>query len=152
LNAYWPLDRNSHIFSPARVVELFHADRSARRVTPKYPSHAKRNTGKRVEVRRRPPADRYTAASYGRAVKRGVERANAARARHRVADERHGPNLPEVRHWHPNQLRHAHGTEVRKRHGLEAAQVVLGHARADVTEVYAERDGTLALRVATEMG
>jgi hypothetical protein len=35
---------------------------------------------------------------------------------------------------------------------LEAAQVVLGHSRADVTQVYAERDLTLAEKVALEVG
>jgi integrase len=57
-----------------------------------------------------------------------------------------------VEHWHPNQLRHLHGTEVRRRFGLEAAQVALGHSRADVTQVYAERDLALAERVAREVG
>jgi site-specific recombinase XerC len=45
--------------------------------------------------------------------------------------------------WHPNQLRHSAGTEIRKRYDLEAAQVVLGHSRADVTQVYAQRDQSL---------
>jgi integrase len=54
--------------------------------------------------------------------------------------------------WHPNQLRHAHGTEVRRRYGLEGAQVALGHSRADVTQVYAERDRALAERIACEVG
>ena len=40
--------------------------------------------------------------------------------------------------WAPNQPRHAAGTEIRKEYGLEAAQVILGHAKADVTQVYAE--------------
>ena len=53
---------------------------------------------------------------------------------------------------HPNQLRHLFATEVRKAHGLEAAQVLLGHSRADVTQVYAERNLTLAARVANEIG
>jgi integrase len=57
-----------------------------------------------------------------------------------------------VPHWHPNQLRHLRGTEVRRGFGLEAAQVVLGHARADVTQVYAERDLALALDVADRTG
>jgi hypothetical protein len=35
---------------------------------------------------------------------------------------------------------------------LEAAQVVLGHSRADVTQVYAERDLSLAERVAAQIG
>ena len=34
----------------------------------------------------------------------------------------------------------------------EAAQVVLGHAKADVTQVYAERDQSLAERVARAIG
>jgi integrase len=57
-----------------------------------------------------------------------------------------------VPHSHPNQLRHTSASEVRRRFGLEAAQVLLGHARADVTQVYAERDEGLALRVAAEIG
>ena len=58
----------------------------------------------------------------------------------------------EVEHWHPNQLRHAKATELRKEHGLEAAQVVLGHARADVTQVYAERNVALAKEIAKQSG
>lgn len=54
--------------------------------------------------------------------------------------------------WAPNQLRHAFGTEVRREHGLEASQVLLGHARADVTQVYAERDVAKAVAVANKVG
>jgi integrase len=57
-----------------------------------------------------------------------------------------------VPHWHPNQLRHTFATAARRQFGLEAAQVALGHAQADVTQVYAERDLTLALKVAAEVG
>jgi len=41
---------------------------------------------------------------------------------------------------------------VRRRFGLEAAQVSLGHAQAQVTEVYAERDLALAAKVARQIG
>ena len=54
--------------------------------------------------------------------------------------------------WGPNRLRHNHGTLVRQVYGLEAAQVALGHARADVTQVYAEKNLTLAAKVAAEIG
>ncbi|MBX3413902.1 MAG: tyrosine-type recombinase/integrase [Pirellulales bacterium] len=54
--------------------------------------------------------------------------------------------------WSPNQLRHSAATSVRERFGLEAAQVVLGHSRADVTQVYAERNQTLAAQVMAEIG
>ena len=57
-----------------------------------------------------------------------------------------------VPHWHPHQLRHNRGTEVRQRYGIEAAQVALGHARADVTQVYAEKNLEHAKRIAREMG
>ena len=54
--------------------------------------------------------------------------------------------------WYPYRLRHTYGTRVRKEFGLEAAQVLLGHSRADVTQVYAERDSALAERIAREVG
>ena len=75
----------------------------------------------------------YTSQSYGRAVKRACERAGCG-------------------HWHPHQLRHAFATRVRASHGLDAAQAVLGHATARVTEIYAERVGGLAKRVIDDIG
>jgi integrase len=54
--------------------------------------------------------------------------------------------------WSPNQLRHAAGTEVRRLFGLEAAQVILGHAKADVTQVYAERDMAMAAEIMRKIG
>lgn len=54
--------------------------------------------------------------------------------------------------WSPNQIRHTFATQVRRDHGLEAAQVSLGHASADVTQVYAERDLSLMLEVAARIG
>jgi integrase len=58
----------------------------------------------------------------------------------------------DAHRWHPNQLRHSVGTEVRKTFGLEAAQVVLGHAKANMTETYAERDMAKAAEVARKIG
>ncbi len=37
-------------------------------------------------------------------------------------------------------------------YGLETAQVMLGHSRTDVTQVYAERDRAKAFKIAGEMG
>jgi integrase len=54
--------------------------------------------------------------------------------------------------WHPNQLRHSAATQFRREHGLEAAQVLLGHSRADVTQVYAERDLRKAQEVVRRIG
>jgi hypothetical protein len=41
---------------------------------------------------------------------------------------------------------------VRREHGLEAAQVILGHSKADITQVYAERDLSKGLQVARAIG
>ncbi|MCA9110072.1 MAG: tyrosine-type recombinase/integrase [Planctomycetaceae bacterium] len=57
-----------------------------------------------------------------------------------------------IKPWSPNQLRHTLLTRVRKEFGLEAAQVFGGHARADVTQIYAERDEELAAKVARMIG
>ena len=76
---------------------------------------------------------RYTVESYRRAVQRACDRATVPK-------------------WSPNRLRHNAATETRKRFGLEAAQVLLGHSKADVTQIYAERDEELAFRIARERG
>ena len=43
-------------------------------------------------------------------------------------------------------------TRIRKDFGLEAAQILLGHSKADVTQVYAERDMARAATVALQIG
>ena len=122
-------DPAAYVFSPARMTaERLKSMRDAR-LTPVPPSQVYR-AKRRPEKR---PGEKYTTRSYHQAVRKACERAG-------------------VEGWHPNQLRHSRGTEVRKVYGLEAAQVVLGHAQAKVTEVYAETDATLAARVALETG
>jgi site-specific recombinase XerC len=90
-------------------------------------------------------------AAYRRAIHRACDRAFPA-------PEEIKKDAAELTNWHtkhrwsPNQLRHSAATEVRRRFGLEAAQVILGHSQANITQVYAERDYTLAARVAKEVG
>ena len=79
-----------------------------------------------------------------------MEKANADRRREAAQVGDDNPAL--LPHWHPNQLRHSKATEIRRQFGLEAAQVVLGHAKADVTQVYAERDSALAVEVMRRIG
>ena len=50
------------------------------------------------------------------------------------------------------QLRHTRATLIRQAYGLEAAKAVLGHADTKVTEIYAERDLGLAMRIMREIG
>jgi site-specific recombinase XerD len=49
-------------------------------------------------------------------------------------------------------LRHSAATEIRSKFGLEVAQILLGHAKADVTQIYAERDLAKAVAVVREVG
>jgi site-specific recombinase XerC len=147
LAAFAPDCPTDYYFSPRRSVERFHARRGADRMTPKYASHMARNQTKRVAAPARVPGNIYTVTSYGRAVGKAVVRAN--QRRERMAGEGQYDPVP---HWHANQLRHSHATTVRRRYGIEAAQVALGHERADVTQVYAERNLALAVKVAAETG
>ncbi|MFO0938341.1 MAG: tyrosine-type recombinase/integrase [Gemmataceae bacterium] len=123
------------------------AVKSAERKTPKFPSHMARNKRKRLKSPKRRPADWYLPGSYAHAVNQGVKKANDAMKAANGEDK-----INPIPHWHPNQLRHTHATKVRAMFGLEAAQVALGHARADVTQIYAEKNMALAAEVAVKMG
>jgi len=99
------------------------------------------------------PGELYGRDAYRRAIRRACERAFGMpaelKSRKRKTDAK---AWRRANVWTPNQLRHSLGTEVRSRFGLEAAQVVLGHSNAKITEVYAERDLSKARDVMREMG
>jgi integrase len=57
-----------------------------------------------------------------------------------------------IPNWHPIRLRHSYATKVRATDGIEGAQVLLGHAKADVTQIYAERNERLAADIARKIG
>jgi len=58
----------------------------------------------------------------------------------------------KARRWHAHQPRHNYATYVRKEFGLEAAQILLRHSQADVTQVHAERDMNRAVQIAEKIG
>ena len=59
----------------------------------------------------------------------------------------------KVHRWSPYRLRKNAATEVRRQFGLEAAQLVLGHASANITDaVYAERDMDKVVEVMKAVG
>ena len=126
------LDRapESYCFSPREARESFDAERRRNRKTPHTPSSLRRT--QKVNPKRK-PGEWYTTSTYDDAVARACLRAG-------------------VPHWHPNQLRHSRATEIRKKFGLEGSQVVLGHASAHVTQIYAERDFELAKHIMREIG
>lgn len=119
------------VFSPARAREERYAALRAKRKSKVQPSQANRSKPK-AKLKRQTPAS-FTTEEYGHRIALACKKAGVAR-------------------WSPNQLRHAHGSEVRRLYGLEAAQQALGHKRADVTQLYAERNSALAEKVAREVG
>lgn len=134
-------DGAARLFRPDVAMRERQAIKRARRKSPVQPSQIDRSIEKPV----RPPGTEWSVQAYGRAIGYAVLRANAARREKDPAAE----PMPK---WSPNQLRHLHATLVRKLFGLEAAQVALGHASADMTQVYAERNLDLAAKVAREIG
>jgi integrase len=119
-------DPMSYLFDP-REASRAESERRVRLGKAHRPSrHA--GTSRETKPGRR-PGEKYTQYSYRQAIQRA--------------------GVPA---WCPLQLRHTAATAIRARFGLEAAQTVLGHAKADVTQVYAERDLAKARDVMAEMG
>ena len=143
LRPYLLRDKTAYCFSPAeserRRLALAHAAR-------KTPLSCGNRPG--TNRRRKPktkPGDRYDANSYRRTIHRAVGVVNKSRAE----NNSHTELLPK---WSPNRLRHAMATETRRRFGLEHAQVALGHSKADITEIYAEKNLELGDEVARKIG
>jgi integrase len=145
LRPYLLRDAQAHCFSPAESESKRHDEQRATRRTRVQPSQRNRRKARPG----RAPRTTYTKDSYQRAIKRAILKANRQRTEE-AADMGVEPML--LPHWHANQLRHSKATEVRRQFGLEAAQVSLGHAKADVTQIYAERDSALAVEVARKIG
>lgn len=125
--------RGAHVacFSPQESERQRLDAKHAARVTPL--SCGNRPGTNRARKPRRPPGTSFTTGTFARAILYACKRA-------------------KLDHWHPNQLRHSAATAVRKQFGLEAAQLILGHSGADVTQIYAERDASKAIEVARRIG
>jgi integrase len=167
LREFFTPSLEDYLFNPRRAVEEFKADRAAKRKTPCYPSHMRHNAARRKANPKRTPKGRYTRVSYGTAVDRACDKAfpppeplakrpgeSVAKWWKRLTAEQRSEVKAwrKAHQWAPNQLRHSYATKVRKDHGLEAAQVALGHSKADVTQIYAEKNLDLADTVAAKVG
>ena len=166
----------AYLFSPVEAEAARLAERHRRRVTPLH--HGNRPGKNCCENRTRPPSDHYTVDSYRRAITRACDVADEE-AKRKAMDAMEGntqameatPQAAEskrhmsdtgqkivvktrlVPRWHPHQLRHNYATNVRREYGLEAAQILLGHSSALITDaVYAERDMTKAMEIAAKIG
>lgn len=171
LAPYLLRDPQSPCFSPRESIEQLRQRRSAGRTTPPSCGNARGRKhdagGLRGDAATWKPRDAFTAGTYGQAIKRGCDLAfpppEPLGRRNGETIAQHAKRLTKaqaeelaqwrkLQRWAPNQLRHTRATEVRKRYGLEAAQVILGHAAASVTQIYAERDAEKAREVARSSG
>jgi integrase len=122
---------DDYCFSPKESEAERRTEQHERRQTPLSCGN---RPGSNVKPKRsRPHRDHYSVDAYRRAIHRACE----------------AVGIPK---WSPNRLRHSAATEIRARYGIEGSQVILGHAKADVSQVYAERDESKAAAIAREIG
>jgi len=166
-------DLSAYLFDPREAVARHHEGRRSRRTSKPTPSELKRRSkgtpGAKLKAR-------YDRRSYRQAVARACDRAfphpveveltarldNAPKGQRRTVQRElaawrreHRDELAAWRtshRWCPLQLRHTAATAVRARYGLEGAQVVLGHASADTTQIYAEASLEKARSIVAEIG
>jgi integrase len=149
LLCYLARDAGAYCFRP---VDSEAKRRAARHEARRVPlSYGNRPGTNRAAKPKRTAGAYYSVDSYRRAIHRACDRAFPAPA-DVSADAAALAKWQHENRWSPNQLRHAAATEIRQKYGLEAAQVVLGHSAADVTQIYAERDERLAVEVARSIG
>lgn len=122
---YLNRDPQAYCFSPAESVAWWLATKRANRKSKVQPSQLSRSK----PSPRKQPRSRFDAHSYRQSIQRAAKRAG-------------------VEPWHPYQLRHLAGTVVRDALGIEAAQALLGHSHAQMTELYAKQTEMKAIEAA----
>jgi integrase len=158
-------DPQSYCFSPQVSEQKRRAEQHENRKTPV--SCGTKPGDRRKRRPQRSPGDRYTTASYRRAIHRACDRAfpppaQVARAKGEtttawyrrlkgVSKEILAEHYATYR-WSPNQLRHSMASDVEKQFGIEHARVMLGHASVSTTELYAEMDRQKGVEVAKRIG
>lgn len=139
LDPYLTRDPAAYLFSPAEAdAQRFRLAR-AQRKTRVQPSQQNR----RAPRRSRPPSDRYITDAYNRVIRETILKANRTRAKE---------DLPPIPHWFPLQLRHGVATKVNEEFDLWYGAAVLGHAKPDMTTVYAEQALKKAVEVMARAG
>jgi integrase len=129
-------DVQAYIFTPTQAQAERNIEKRKHRRSDVQPSQVCRKKARP----QRQPGERYTTASYRRALTYATTLAvNAG-------------ELPEGTNWHPHQLRHNCATRIRKQHGLDAVRAALGHRTVTQSAEYAELDTELAVTVAAAVG
>jgi len=154
---YLARDPQTYCFRPCDSEAKRLAEKEARRKTPRSCGNVRGSNRKRKPKQK--PGERYTTTSYRRAIHRACDKAFPhPQLGYAMKSSFSDDQKAELRKWQPqyrwspNQLRHTAATEIRREFGLEAAQVILGHSQANVTQVYAERDMAKGLEVARRIG
>jgi len=165
LRPYLLREKESHSFRPVDSEKKRRAEQHANRTTPLSYGNRPGTNWKRKP--KRTAGEQYTTESYRRAIHRACDLSFPAPEplcrrddesvrnwQERLTDTQRAEleQCQSDHRWSPNRLRHSAGTEIRKKFGLEAAQVILGHASADVTQIYAERDLQKAVDIMREVG
>jgi integrase len=154
------------LFSPCVAEAQRRAELTAQRKT--APGQGNGVGTCRKDAPRKTPGERYTTASYNRAVQYACERCfppppTLARQEGERSDtwkKRLGPEQwakllawRRAHRFHVHQLRHNAATNLRREFGLEAAQLALGHASAQITDaIYAERDRSKVVDIMRRSG
>lgn len=112
---------------------LFRPDEGCREKCAQAKTHRRPDQKPNPRKTARRIRDHYGVGGYRRAITRACVKA-------------------KVPAWTPHQLRHSYATRIRKEYGIEAARVMLGHQHLGVTEIYAERDRSVAETVAMKLG
>jgi integrase len=162
---YLARDPKAYCFRPCDSEVKRHAAAHSARKTPLLCGNRPGTNKRRNPIST--PSERYTVDSYRRSIHRAYDKAfppdqsigqrNDESKAHWMA-RLSNAQLADLNHWQasnrwsPNRLRHSAATEIRRLFGLEAAATMLGHAKADVTQIYAERDYGLAANVARQIG
>ncbi len=147
LQPYLNREADEYCFSPRDTMEQHRAAKHAARKTSM--SCGNKPGSNVVRAPKRTARSAYTSDTYRRAIHRACDHAFPP------TETLEGDAIREwqsSKRWSPNQIRHSVATKVRKKYGLEAAQVILGHSSANVTQVYAERDMARAAEVMQELG
>lgn len=110
---------HAYLFTPAEAMEQRLAKRREQYLPTPGKGDYRRWQSQTARERQPRGGNVFDRTTYGRAIARACDDANVPR-------------------WSPNRLRHNAGTNARRHFGLEGAQAVLGHAKANVTQVYAE--------------
>jgi integrase len=121
------------LFQPREAEAERSAKRRADRTTKLWPSHIACQARKRVKHPERAPGERYTVASYRRAIARACLEAG-------------------VPVWSPHALRHAAASEFRREFGEETTRLILGHSKLDTTRLYGEADHARAAEAMEKIG